>query len=97
MIWMFTGAGARTPFDPEKVRLDGCLLCGRRVASVGVFIPSNDMMQTVVLTLRRHSEPAMSNPALIYGLCLEHYLDPVAATDAVDARFIALAAQVTVQ
>jgi hypothetical protein len=96
---MFTYAddGRREPFDPltAGAHLQGCVLCGRRVETVGIFIPQSPEMEAVVLVLRRHVPPAQSTAGLVYGLCRKHSRQEV--TTRVEAVLVATAGKVTVQ
>jgi hypothetical protein len=95
----YTADGSRVPFDPTATgaHLAGCLLCGRRVKAVGLFIPLTDAMHAVVLRLRQHPVPASSRASgIAYGLC-SRCVKRADATDRVEAALVAAAAKVTVQ
>jgi hypothetical protein len=97
MIFTYTDAGDREPFDPQATgaHLQGCILCGRRVASVGIFIPQTPEMQAVVLVLRQHEAPRDSTAGLVYGLCRKHGRQDVSTR--VKAVLVATSRKVTVQ
>lgn len=96
-IFTYAPDGTRERFDPRRVPFDGCLLCGRPVVMVGVFVPADDAMHNAVMTLRRHPVRPMSAPGLAYGLCREHAADPEESIGLVEARLEQLAARVVVQ
>lgn len=70
-VFTYADDGARIPFCPlaAGAHFTGCLLCSRRVQTVGIFIPQSPEMLSVVLRLRRHGTRTQSTPALVYGLC----------------------------
>jgi hypothetical protein len=68
-LFTYAADGRRVPFDPRTIDIGGCLLCGWPVAVVGIFVPSNDAMITVVLRLRRHPARPNSTPCIAYGVC----------------------------
>ncbi len=90
--------GGRVPFDPTRMgrHLAGCLLCGRRIAAVGVFLPKTDAMRAAILRLREHPVPARSTSAISYGLCRHHLAQPD-VTKRVEKAIEAAAAKVVVQ
>lgn len=98
MIFSYIEDGGRTPFNPLETgsHLAGCLLCGRRVKAVGIFVPMTDAMRAVVLRLRRHAQPARSTACIAYGLCTR-CMKHADATDRVESALVAAAERVTVQ
>lgn len=96
-IFTYTAAGRREPFDPSRLgaHLDGCLLCGRRVRMVGIFLPSSEPMRSAVLQLREHPLDGDMVPGLAYGLCRRHAAD--LNIDHVEAAIRGAARKVTVQ
>jgi hypothetical protein len=52
VIFSYTADGNRDPFDPLTTGacLAGCILCGRRVKAVGIFVPLTDEMREVLGT-----------------------------------------------
>ena len=94
----YDDAGTRIPFDPMKMRdrIAGCILCGRRVAAIGVFIPDTDDMRAAVLRLRTHVVPTRTTSAVTYGLCKRH-ADLDGVTDRVEAAIMNASQSVCVQ
>lgn len=97
MIFSYATDGRREPFDPTRMgqHLDGCVLCGRRIAMVGIFVPATDAMRAAVLTLRRHAIRPNSTACVSYGLCHRHARQDV--TGRVEAALVAAAGRVVVQ
>jgi hypothetical protein len=97
MIFTYAADGNREPFDPHTAcaHLEGCILCGKRVATVGIFIPQSPEMHSVVLRLRRHPQREQSTSCIAYGLCRKHSRQEV--TTRVEAVLVATAREVTVQ
>ena len=97
---MFTYAddGRREPVDPSRMgpHMAGCLLCGPRATTVGIFIPTTDAMLAVVLRLRQHPVRARSTACIAYGLCQGH-VGGADVTDRVERTLIAAAEKVVVQ
>ena len=98
MIFAYADDGRREPFDPLTMgaHLAGCILCGRRVKAVGIFIPTNNTMRAAVLRLRRHPARERSTACIAYGLCTRcaKHAD---VTDRVEAALSAAADRVAVQ
>jgi hypothetical protein len=72
-VFTYTEDGSRVAFDPATMRVAGCLLCGRRIAVVGIFIPTTEVMRAVVRRLRKHPAREQSTACLSYGLCTHHF------------------------
>jgi hypothetical protein len=98
MIFAYIEDGGRTPFDPLTMgaHLKGCILCGRRVNAVGLFLPLTDDMRAVVMRLRRHPQRAQSTACIAYALCAR-CVDLADVTTRVEAALVAAAERVTVQ
>ncbi len=98
---MFTYAedGTRVPFDPltTGAHLAGCILCGRRTFTVGIFAPTTDDMRLAVAKLRRHPQRERSMSGIAYGLCRRHTRDLDASLLQVERVIRAAAQKVTVQ
>ncbi|MEP7310162.1 MAG: hypothetical protein ABJA98_32045 [Acidobacteriota bacterium] len=98
-IWACTPTG-REPFDPQRFasQLAGCLLCGRPIKVVGMYIPQTPEAEAMVLRLRRHAPYPTTMPCLGYGLCKKHWKADRETTAAqVEGVFRRTAATVTVQ
>ncbi len=92
---MYDDDGRRVPFDPLRVarRIPGCLLCGRRVAAVGIFCRLTAEMRAVVMRLRAHPVLPRTSSCISYGLCRRHLARPN-VTDRVEAALALAAARV---
>jgi hypothetical protein len=97
-VFGYPAAGGRQPFDPltTGAHLAGCILCGRRIAAVGVFIPTTDEMHAVVMRLREHPIPPRSTSCISYGLCRRHLAQPD-VTERVETALAEAADKVRVQ
>jgi hypothetical protein len=90
--------GVREPFDPltTGAHLAGCILCGRRIAVVAVFVPTTNAMRAIVTRLREHPVPPRSSACVAYGLCTR-CLKHADVADRVEAALVAAAEKVVVQ
>jgi hypothetical protein len=99
MMFTYAEDGTRIPFDPlvTGAHLAGCILCGRRIYTVGIFAPITGEMRTAVAKLRRHATPTQSQQGVAYGLCRRHSRNLDASLLRVELVILAAARKVTVQ
>lgn len=93
-VFSYAENGGRIQFDPltTGAHLAGCCLCGRRIAAVGIFVPTTEAMRAIVMRLREHPVPPRSTSCISYGLCRRHLAQPD-VTNRVETALVAAAEQ----
>jgi hypothetical protein len=72
-----------------------CILCGAPVVMIGVAIPNTPEMVAVIMRIRTHAVTSDMTPAMAYGLCADHAIEP--DLDQINAVICEMAERVIVQ